>query len=160
MDRARLIAQFDKLLPPAARWAEKLEARILRQGVPLSEVGLADARALGVRQPERVRLLCLATVPAPDDPMLRRAATAVQFLAPRTRGLALRYGIFVRHDGWGDRALVAHELAHTAQYERLGGIAPFLRQYLFECLTLGYRAAPLEQEATAEARRLEANKEA
>jgi hypothetical protein len=160
MDRARLVAQFDKLLPPAARWAEKLEARILRQGVPLSKEGLADARALGVREPERVRLLCLASVPAPDDPMLRRAAAVVQFLSPRTRGLALRYGIFVRHDGWGDRALVAHELAHTVQYERLGGIAPFLRQYLFECLTLGYRAAPMEQEAIAEARRLEAGKAA
>jgi hypothetical protein len=46
------------------------------------------------------------------------------------------------------------------QYERLGGIAPFLRQYIFECLTLGSRAAPMEQEAIAEARRLEAGKAA
>jgi hypothetical protein len=158
MDRERLIAQFDKLLPLAARWAEKLEARILRKGVSLLEEGLIDARALGVREPERVRLLCLASVPTPDDPMLRAAAAAVQFLTPTTRGLALRYGIFVRSDCWRDRALVAHELAHTAQYERLGGIAPFLKQYLFECLTIGYPAAPMEQEAIAEARRLEAGR--
>ncbi|HEX4665028.1 MAG TPA: hypothetical protein VH207_00405 [Chthoniobacterales bacterium] len=46
MDRERLIAQFDKLLPLAARWAEKLEARILRKGVSLLEEGLIDARAL------------------------------------------------------------------------------------------------------------------
>jgi hypothetical protein len=38
---------------------------------------------------------------------------------------------------------------HTAQYERLGGIEPFLRQYLRECLTIGYPEAPLEQEAIA-----------
>jgi hypothetical protein len=39
-----------------------------------------------------------------------------------------------------------HELGHTLQYERLGGFEAFLRQYLFECITIGYPAAPMEQE--------------
>ena len=47
-----------------------------------------------------------------------------------------------------------HELAHTAQYERLGGILPFLREYLFECLTSGYSEAPMEQEANEVAARV------
>jgi hypothetical protein len=149
MDRKTLIAQFDKLLPLAARWAEALEKRILREGVPLSLEEMRDAETVGVRRPERVRLLCLARIPRPDDLTLRSAAAAVQFLTPATRGLALRYGIFVRHDCWRERALIAHELVHTAQYERLGGIEPFLRQYLYECLTIGYPAAPMEQEAIA-----------
>ena len=55
---------------------------------------------------------------------------------------------------------IAHELAHTEQYERLGGIEPFLRQYLSECLTIGYPAAPMEQEAIAAARRLARNQSA
>jgi len=154
MNREILLAQFEKVIPLTARWAEALEARILHEGVPLSEGELADARALGVRQPERVRLLCLASVPTPDDVTLRTAAAAVQFLTPATRGLALRYGIFVRRDCWRERGLIAHELVHTAQYERLGGIEPFLRQYLHECLTIGYPAAPMEQEAIAAASRL------
>jgi hypothetical protein len=34
------------------------------------------------------------------------------------------------------------------QYERLGGIRPFLKLYLYECLvTPGYPFGPLEQEA-------------
>jgi hypothetical protein len=33
------------------------------------------------------------------------------------------------------------------QYERLGSIEAFLRQYLHECITTGYPEAPLEQEA-------------
>jgi hypothetical protein len=54
----------------------------------------------------------------------------------------------VRSDFRGDRRLVIHELAHTRQYERLGGIRPFLREYLYECLvTPGYPFGPLEQEA-------------
>jgi hypothetical protein len=48
------------------------------------------------------------------------------------------------------RAMIVHELGHTAQYERLGGgFEPFLRQYLFECLTIGYPEAPMEQEVIA-----------
>jgi hypothetical protein len=155
MNREALLAQLERLIPLAARWAEALETRILRDGVPISEEELIDARALGVRKPARVRLLCLASVPTPDDVALRAAAAAVQFLTPATRGLALRYGIFVRADCWRDRGLIAHELAHTEQYERLGGIEPFLRQYLGECLAIGYPAAPMEQEAIAAAGRLE-----
>ena len=154
MNCETIVAQLDRLLPLAARWAETLEGRILRDGVPLLPEELADAKALGVGTPERVRLLCLASVPTPDDVTLRAAAAAVQFLTPATRGLALRYGIFVRRDCWRERRLIAHELAHTAQYERLGGIEPFLRQYLTECLTIGYPAAPLEQDAIAAATRL------
>jgi hypothetical protein len=47
MDRQSLIAQFEKLLPLAANWAAAVEQRILREGVPLSEQEMADARAIG-----------------------------------------------------------------------------------------------------------------
>jgi hypothetical protein len=155
MDRQLLIDQFEKLLPLAAGWAESIEKRILREGVPLTDVELADARVLGVREPQRVRLLLLSRVPMPEDLALRTAAAAIQFLTPATRGLTLRYGIFVRSDCWRERELIAHELVHTRQYERLGGILPFLRQYLMECLTIGYPQAPLEQEAIAAIRALQ-----
>jgi hypothetical protein len=155
MNRRLLLSQFEKLLPLATKWATAVETRILREGVPLSEQGLTDARSLGVREPGRVRLLALDSVPTPTDLTLRTAVAAIQFLTPATRGLALRYGIFVRSDCWGERRLIAHELAHTAQYERLGGIRPFLRQYLTECLTIGYPAGPMEQEAIVTASRLD-----
>ena len=127
MDRHFLIAHFEMLLPLAVKWAAAVEKRILRDGVPLSEQEMADAQAIGVREPERVRLLALARVPMPRDLTLKTAAAAIQFLTPATCGLTLRYGIFIRSDYWGDRRLVAHELAHTAQYERLGGMEPFLK---------------------------------
>jgi len=64
-----------------------------------------------------------------------------------TAGITLHYGILIREDCWGDRRLVVHELAHVAQYERLGGIGPFLRAYLRECLLEGYPNGALEREA-------------
>jgi len=90
----------------------------------------------------------------PTDPQLRAAAETIHFLSPETRGLTLQYGILLRWDCWRERPLIAHELVHSAQYERLGGILPFLRQYLVECLTIGYANAPMELEAAEMAARV------
>ena len=141
--------QLETLLPLACECATAQEQRILATGEALSDTMLADARLVGVAAPERVRLLYLPEIPIPDDPGLRAAVQETQFLSPLTRGLALRYGIFIRSDSRFDRTMVIHELGHTAQYERLGGFEPFLRQYLFECLSIGYPEAPMEQEVIA-----------
>ena len=138
-------------LPAASLWVAYWERRICATGVALNPLQLADARAVGVVCPECVRLLRVERVPFP-----RWAGTLAKLAgaeAEQTAGLTARYGIFIRADQWGNRALLLHELAHTAQYERLKGIRPFLRQYLQECLCDGYAVAALELEASAAARR-------
>jgi hypothetical protein len=136
------------LLPLACSWAEKQETVILQNGVPLTAPLLADAQRIGILHPERIRLKVVDEMPWPLHPLLRQAAETSGLLSPDTIGLTLRYGIYIRADHWGERRLVVHELAHTAQYERLGGFPVFLEQYLDECLTPpGYPFGPLEQEA-------------
>jgi hypothetical protein len=138
---------FHMSLPIAGLWVLRQERRILKLGAPLHASLLADARLVGVRCPERVRLLAVDEVP-PMNPVLRFFARRLGLCSPHTSGMSLRYGIFIRSDCWGERELVIHELAHTVQYERLGGIRPFLKLYLYECLvTPGYPFGPLEQEA-------------
>ena len=149
MDRQSTFDQLEELLPLAVQWAAEQERRVLCEGVPLSKIELADARVIGVRNPERVRLLRVAAVPVPAHPMLRAAAASMNFITAAPRGLALDCGIFIRSDHWRDRALIAHELVHTAQYQRLGGILPFLQTYIVQCATVGYANAPLEKEAVA-----------
>jgi len=146
MPSAIITEQFETLLPLACQWAAAQEQRILAQGEPLSDLELADARRVGVAAPERVRLLWVSEIPIPDHPALRAAAEETQLISPLTGGLTLRYGIFIRSDCRFYQAMVVHEFGHTAQYERFGGFEPFLRQYLFECLTVGYSEAPMEQE--------------
>jgi hypothetical protein len=141
--------QFKILLPAACAWAEEQESIITRYGVPLSPVQVADAATIGVAHPDKVRLLKVTRIPTPDRRDLCTAAEAMHLISPLSGGLTVRYGIFIRADCWEDRRLVFHELVHTAQYERLGGLQPFLKQYLYECITIGYPAAPLEQEAVA-----------
>jgi hypothetical protein len=101
---------------------------------------------LGILYPERIRLLAVAKVP-PLNRLLRGAGKRLGLVSDRTIGMTLRYGIFIHEDHWGDRRLLVHELAHVAQYERLGGFRGFLKQYLRECLTDGYPFGELEQEA-------------
>src|ERR1700731_966718 len=154
MERQTTIDQLEELLPLAAQWAAAQQQRVLSEGVPLSKNELADAKAVGVRNPERVRLLRVETIPVPAHPMLRAAAVSMKFLPAAPRGLALDDAIFVRADFWRDRSLIAHELAHTAQYQKLGGILPFLRTYISQCAIVGYPNAPLELEADARAKRV------
>jgi hypothetical protein len=154
VDRQSTLDQLGELLPLAAQWAAEQERLVLCEGVRLSEAELADAKAIRVRNPGRVRLLPVETIPVPAHPMLRAAAASINFLTAAPRGLALDHGIFVRSDCWRDRALIAHELVHTAQYERLGGILPFLQTYILQCATVGYANAPLELEAIATAARI------
>jgi hypothetical protein len=146
---------FEELLPLANAWAVEQEHIILQTGVALTDSQLADARQVGVAHPERVRLLRVAKVPTPDHPALVAAAANSGLISPFTEGLTVRYGIFIRADCWGKRVLVAHELVHTTQYERLGGIEAFLRPYLLECLSPpGYPHGPMEQEAITTAARM------
>jgi hypothetical protein len=142
------------LLPLACTWAEEQEKVILHDGVTLSAVQTADAKTIGVLHPERVRLLSVSAIPVPRHPLLRSAAEATRLISSDTAGLTLRHGIFIRADHWDNRRLVFHELVHTSQYERLVGFLPFLKQYLHECLTVGYPEAPMEQEAVTMTKQL------
>ena len=148
-------------LPLVSAWVLKQERFILETGVPLTDPQKSDARLAGVLQPDQVRLLSIEQIPLPeyaDSHWITSAdkemAEVMKLSAPPAAGLALRYGIYIRSDHWGQREPVVHELAHTAQYERLGSVPAFLECYLHECLAIGCTAAPMEQEAIAVARRI------
>lgn len=147
MDRSFSPEQVESLLPFAADWASEQEALVLGGGMPLTAQQMTDAKRAGVARPEQIRILHVEAIPVPAHPILQAACSAISFVAGAPQGLTFGYGIFVRRDCVQDRHLLLHELAHTAQYERLGGIIPFLRKYIWECLTFGYQSSPLELEA-------------
>ncbi len=141
-------------LPLASAWVLEQERFILENGVPLTEAQLADARQVGVVRPERVRLFRVEQIPLPAHPELEEMNEAMKLRTPGLPGLAVRYGIYLRADHWGQRRFLVHELAHTAQYERLDGVRAFLECYLYQCLAIGFTSAPMEQEAIAITQRI------
>jgi hypothetical protein len=143
-----LLSRLVSLGPAAVRWAEAHEAEILRNGLALDAKMQAVARAVGVRNPERVRLAVVARIPLPEEPELRQAAISLGMLGPETIGLTLGHGIYVRKRPVSTR-LLSHECRHVHQYEQAGSIAAFLGNYLQQIATVGYRDAPLEVDARA-----------
>ena len=134
-------------LPLATAYAEEQEAKVLAEGVPLTEQQCSDAKLAGIQYPERVRLLKVPVIPIPTQPVLAKANEYVGMISPQAASLNYGYGVFIRQDLWADRAIIVHELVHVAQSERLGGIGNFLKAYLKECLTVGHANSPLEREA-------------
>lgn len=134
------------ILPIACAWAKRQESWICKGGVPLSPRHIELAKQLGIAYEERIRLRAVPRVP-PLNRLLRVAGKRLGIVSDRTIGMTLRYGIFIREDEWGNLRLLVHELAHVAQYERMGGFYGFLRQYLEECVNPGYPFGELELEA-------------
>ena len=139
--------KFIYVLPLASQWAEAKEKVVLENGDPLSNSQIEDAKHVGVKHPERVRILKVPQIPFPKHPVLKAAAEATQLITSSTVGLTVRYGIFVHSDFSDDRCVIVHELVHTSQYEKLGGFLPFFRKYLLQLINIGYPEAPMEQEA-------------
>ncbi len=135
------------LIPKASIWVEEQEAFILANGIPLNEKQRSIASKIGIKNTGKIRLLQVEFIPEPEDFILNEASKAIGFISGDTLGITYRYGIYMRDDFWENESLIIHELTHTLQYERLGGIAEFLNQYIKECIYYGYDKSPLEIEA-------------
>ena len=133
-------------LPVATWWVTRQEQRILASGKELSAAEKKWAREVGVVDVEKVRLLFVREVPLPGSPLINYFARLFKYpLSPI--GLAARYGIYLNSESRNDPSLLVHELVHTAQYERLGGIREFLQLYMEQCMKDGYWNAEMEHEA-------------
>ena len=141
-------------IPVASLWVWHRERVTIRLGRLLTASEMEDARNAGVRYPERVRVLSVPRIELFEHRLLNRLFGGLQDAFASTLGITLHYGILVRCDWESDRRLLVHELAHVAQYERFGGVTPFLLQYFRECIRDGYPFSALEREATSIALRI------
>ncbi|MFT4176573.1 MAG: hypothetical protein QM627_07935 [Luteolibacter sp.] len=133
----------------AVPWAAWHERKILRNGVPLDTVSLDDARHIGVREPEKVRLLHVERIPFFNSRFLHALSKFFPQITPHTIGLSLRHGIYLRKNIPASRLrqLIAHELVHTTQYEARNSLSRFLIDYFDDCLRSGYAESNFEREA-------------
>lgn len=141
-----LLSVLPQLLPSAIAWVEAQSHRANETGQALDATGLVLARKVEVQHPEVIRTQLVDTLPLPDEHTLRQAALATGLLGPGMVGLTLGYSIFIVRGHMSPR-LLSHECRHVYQYETAGSIAAFLPVYLQQIATVGYQAAPLEQDA-------------
>ncbi len=128
-------------------YAAEVESLVLKHhGLPLTDLQLADARLVGVSNPDKIRLATSFAF-IEEDPRF----TVLLDLGPALAGLTIGHAVILNAKQAINREVFLHESAHVAQYERLG-ISRFLQRYFAEIATFGYEAAPLELEAAALAR--------
>jgi len=133
----------------AADWAETQARGSLAQGAPLTPAQAALAREVGVRDPSRVRIHQVETLPEPRDPLLTAAAGRIGLMPQAADGMTLGYAVLIKRGAGNDTQLLRHELRHVAQYEREGGIRPFLARHIPDLMRHGYRDSPFERDARA-----------
>jgi len=140
--------------PFAWWWLRRNEKIALRLGRKLNEEELRWAEQLEILYPHKIRVLNVARIPSPVPNWIENFMQRRGYPVGSAVGMCMRYGIYIVEKHSNNKALLAHEIVHTHQFERLGGFWHFLRQYLYEMLLLGYRNAPLENEADAKARQV------
>ena len=143
-----LNATLPDLLPKVISWAEAEAARGAGAGRELTEREREFARKVGVRHPERIRVITVDALPMPTDPPLRASAEQTGFLDPGMVGLTFGHSVFICR-GHEAARLLSHEFRHVYQYEQAGSIADLLPAYLLQIVEHGYAATTFETDARA-----------
>ena len=141
-----LLYQLQTQLPLAIKWAEEHSELIQQQGISLTLEQTEIAKQVGVKNPEKVKILKVDKIPFPENEQLSEAATQIGFLSEAMQGLTLGHSIYISNGSYTTQ-LISHELRHVYQYEAFGSIPEFLVEYLKQIVLVGYENSLLEQDA-------------
>jgi hypothetical protein len=128
-------------------WFNYHQSIAINTGEKLTESQMALAMTLGCIYPENIRILYVEEMPRVKSPLLCQVMDQAGFKIGDAYGLCLGYGIFILKGGKGDNRVLAHEMTHTLQFERLKSTRAFLNAYVQQFLLFGYTAMPMEKEA-------------
>ncbi len=132
-------AKINALVPLALKWYGEVEESLYQKGRSLTEAEKKQAIELGVRNPQRIRVLILEKFPEPKNQIANH-----YFEGARTMGNI----ILIKPQYKDNSVILCHELVHIAQIDRMG-LKQFLKRYALEREILGYSRSLLENEAYA-----------
>ncbi|MCA1931670.1 hypothetical protein [Rheinheimera sp.] len=136
-------------MPQYIDWAVATEAKGVKEGQVLNAAQLAIAKEIGIRHPEKVRLVYVDQVPFPHDNwLLRVVGEALGFIGEGivNNAQVFGYSIYVRIGYELTTPKLAHELVHVLQIER-SSLEAVVTQHFSDLAVYGYDDSPLEVEA-------------
>ena len=134
------LKKVNALIPVALKWYSNVDKTLYGKGRILTKAEKKQAKQLGVRNPNAVRVVILDRFPEPGN----HIANNSHFEGARAMG-----NIIMMKPHLKDNSMVlCHELVHVAQKDRLG-LKGFLKQIALEKEILGYSGSLLESEAYA-----------
>lgn len=140
--------QLNAFAPPAIKWLNQVASEMATHARRLSSQEQALAKEVGVKDPTRVRIALVEEMPLPHDEPLRSMALKLGYGNQAIAGGCIGHLVWINKRHAGNRALLAHELVHVAQQERMSQ-EQYFRRYMAELTVVGYTRSPLEVEANA-----------
>ncbi len=139
-----------KFLEKYVEWAKGIDREGLERGARLDATQLQLAKDVGIKHPERVRLVWVDAVPFPmEDKFMRTIGESIGFVGPGivNNAQAFGYAIWVRKGFNLDRPNLAHEFVHVRQIEQSGDFGGFVSRYMQQLQEFRHEEMPIEQEA-------------
>lgn len=136
----KTLTKIDALIPSAMKWYDEVSKSLYAKGRVLTKAEKRQAKALGVKNPNAIRVVILEKFPEPNN----HATTNNHFEGARAMGNIIMLKPKYRNNS----TVLCHELVHVAQKDRMG-LKQFLKQYALEREVLGYSRSLLEKEAYA-----------
>lgn len=127
-------------------WVVRHQKRISETGYPLNEKWKGYASELGVLEVEKVRVKVVKKIPIPFYRLISWLGGTVNIQLIDIGGMTLGHSIYVVREVALNPRIMAHELVHVAQYEKIG-LSKFLETYVVDCITEGYQNCNMEIEA-------------
>ncbi|WP_065188686.1 hypothetical protein [Shewanella woodyi] len=137
------------LLPQYIDWAYEIDKKGVDTGIPLGDKELSLASDIGIKYPEKVRIVYVDEVPFPyENFALKLFGEAVGFVGEGivNNAQVFGYSIYARNGYELNRPKLAHELVHVLQIER-SSLDATVTRYFSERAQYDYEDAPLEAEA-------------
>ena len=128
----RIIASV--LLPQYIEWAHETDKKGQEIGTPLNEKELLLAAEIGIKHPEKVRIVYVDEVPYPyENYVLKVFGEAVGLVGEGiiNNAQVFGYSIYTRKDFELNRPKLAHELVHVLQIER-ASLDSVVTQHFFD----------------------------
>lgn len=145
------------IVPLASHWVTSVEKDLWNFSRPLTPDETADAIAMGISQPDKIRVAIVERLPEPSAE-LKHLAEQLRILTSRTESFICGRTILIKTHAPDQAKIILHELAHALQIERSGGVQAFLRKYFEQCLDYGNENCPMEIEVRTVADRVLASR--
>ena len=131
------LTKINGLIPHAIKWYDNVAKTLSDKGRKLTKAEKNQARFLGVKNPDAVRVVVMNKFPEPNNQTVNN-----HFEGARAMGNI----ILIKPKHQHNSVILCHELVHVGQKDRLG-LKRFLRRYALEREYLGYSKSLLENEA-------------
>jgi len=148
LSKVQITEKVDKLIDEVLVFALKSEAYALEHGRKLTVSETKYAKSIGVKHPEKVRVMISSDFPVPTNKEVLKGFKELGFDSMLVAGVTYRYGIYIK-SSWlvSKEYVLAHELIHVRQVEKTNNWKKYLRQYLIQAFSYEYFEMPYEHEA-------------